>query len=307
MIDLAILLQALVPVASVFGGRGVIINNHTQDGESIRRQLEALHRSFEFIGLDDIGYRCSSRGGKPFCVITFDDGKKINVDAGDALYRAGVPAVFYVCTDFISGRQPLWFDELELVARASPSAVQEFGLSDPKVLKMEVLQSRLEAAKARYSLAAKLSDPRIGAMAWDDVKDLSAKGFAIGAHGRRHAILTNETIEAARVEIEDSIDTVTRMTGKRCETFAFPNGSFSESLVDIARSAGASTVLTTEPIWVTPPRCANGLLPRIQLHEKQSGRVMLAKLLSARPGMLLGDPNGTGRQYWLRNGRVRLR
>jgi peptidoglycan/xylan/chitin deacetylase (PgdA/CDA1 family) len=300
VIDPAFLLRAIVSVTSVLGGRGVIINNHTQDGESMRKQLEVLHRSFEFVSLDDIPRHRSAPLRKPFCVITFDDGKKINVDAADALYRAGVPAAFYVCTDFIGGRKPLWFDELELVARAAPNAIQELGLAEPKCLAMDVLQARLTAAKNRYSLAADVSDPRIGAMDWDDVKVLSDKGFVIGAHGRRHAILTNERVETAREEIEDSIDTVTRMIGKPCDTFAFPNGNFSESLVAVARSAGARTVLTTEPTWVTRPRCASGLLPRIQLHEKQSGGVMLAKLLAARPGFLLADPNGTGRQYRLR-------
>src|SRR5438067_734889 len=82
---------------------GVIINEHTLTAEQTRRHVEALGRWFDFIDLDELPRRLANPGQRPFCLLTFDDGKRSNAtQTAPELARLGVPAVFYVTTEFLN-------------------------------------------------------------------------------------------------------------------------------------------------------------------------------------------------------------
>lgn len=294
---LKLMLEQALKASRAFGASGLIINNHTQDGEAIRKQIDALGRVFRFVDIQDIPGEAAKAERKPWCVISFDDGKKINVQAAEVLHRSGVPACFFVCTEFIGNSQPLWFDDLETLRRHEPAVIRRHGLEDAKKLPFGILRTRLNQAKAELGVQAPLSDPTVAPMSWDDVRALSERGFTFGAHGLSHAILTNESAEDADSEVHDSIATLGKQLGRPCLSFAFPNGNFTPRLIEVAQSAGAQFIVTTEPVWVPRGRAMPAPLPRIQLHPKQGPEQMLLKLLAARPGLVLRDPNGTGRQY----------
>ncbi len=291
--------QVLLRLGTRGGRGGVIINNHTQDGRDIRRQIEILGPYFQFVDLSEItGYSSTTqKGSRPFCLFTFDDGKKINLDAARELFKSGIPAVFYLVTDFVGGDRALWFDELHALGSTSPEAVREFDLETPKSLPMDTLRRRLDKATRKYPARADLNDPRKAPLTWDDVGALAAQGFVIGAHTARHSILTNEQPERARLEIERSIRKVSVMLGTECTTFAFPNGNFTDELVAYARSCGVTSMMTTEPAWVASKYDLEGLLPRIQLFENQTEAKMLTKLNVSRLGFVLANPDGTRRAY----------
>jgi len=127
---------------------------------------------------------------------------------------------------------------------------------------------------------------------------LAQDGFTIGAHGLRHAILTNESTEAAQDEIRLSIAKVREAIGT-CDTFAFPNGNYTRDLAQYALECGAHSVMTTDPTWVSPS-CPVWRLPRIQLFPGFSpARIQLKLALAAFPGVL-ASPDGTGRRYTLK-------
>lgn len=285
--------EALAAVA----GQGVVINNHTQDGDQIRSQVQTLGRIFDFVELKDLQELRRKKRAKPFCVITFDDGKKVNLDAADVLREHGVPATFFVCSDFIGGSQLLWFDELASLLMVDKGVAERFGLSKPKSLPFAVIRARLDEARESIGVEVDASDPRMAPMSWDEVRTLARNGFSIGAHGKTHAILTNETESEGIADIRDSMARVEQELGDACESFAFPNGNYNVKLASVAFEAGAQFVFTTEPTWVHQRRSFTAVLPRIQLHEKHRPAKMKTKLLAARAGFILRDPNGTGRRY----------
>ena len=95
-------------------GGGVIVCGHTLTAEQTRFQVETLARWFDFIHHDELPARLSRPRGRPFCLLTFDDGKRSNAtELAPALERLGVPAAFYVVTRVLSGSRPLWFDRPE--------------------------------------------------------------------------------------------------------------------------------------------------------------------------------------------------
>ena len=276
---------------------GVIINEHTLTAEQTRRHVEVLGRWFDFIHHDDLPRRLAQPGKRPFCLLTFDDGKRSNaIEAAPELGRLGVPAVFYVTTEFLSTGAPLWFDRQRALVSALGHCPAGLELETLKQLPFVALNERLDQACARFEIKPDMESEDVRPMSWEDARGLSRRGFSIGAHGVTHAILTREPRKKACGEIELSLAIVSSELGVPCDTFAFPNGNHDAELAKHALHCGARTVMTTEPMW-TDARSALWRLPRIQLFgEFDRTRIELKIALAAMRGVL-ANPDGTGRAY----------
>lgn len=295
------MLNSLSDLILSIGGRikngGVVINNHTQNGKQIRMQVETLGRYFDFIHHDELLSRLTQRKSKPFCLFTFDDGKKINaIETAPEMERLGVPGVFFVATEFLYHNIPLWFDVQEGLKKklgALPADLELFAL---KQLPFAELKERIEKACNEYGVTVDMSNACIAPMSWDDARTLKNKGFTIGAHTTWHSILTNEPINTALTDIEHSINTVTKEIGSPCQSFAFANGNYTPYLAQHAMNCGVKTVMTTEPMWAKETFPA-WKLPRIQMHNYYNNKHVILKVVAAMPGVLLKNNDGTGRRY----------
>lgn len=276
---------------------GVIVNEHVLTGEQTRRHVEILGRWFDFIHLNDLPERINRRNKKPFCLLTFDDGKRSNATvAAPELERLGVPAVFFLVTGSLGSETPFWFDRYDAL-RTKLGAVP-FGLN-PKVHKQlpyDLLGERVERACLQYGVDAEMSNDDIRTMTWEEARNLHRSGFSIGAHGVTHAILPREPRAAAFKNISESIAKVSAEIGEPCTSFAFPNGNYTAELAKHAMHCGARMVMTTEPTWVdqTFPLWR---LPRVQLFGIDSRGKMELKTAVAATGRILANPDGTGRIY----------
>ena len=287
----------LMAIACRLKRGGVIINGHTLTRAQTRLHVETLGRWFEFIHLADLPRCVSRRAKRPFCLLTFDDGKRSNfTEIAPELERQGVPAVFYVTTDALSTGSLLWFDRRAQLVNALGRCPAGLELDTLKQLPFKVLSERLDNACAHYGFTPASESDDFRPMTWDEARSLARRGFSIGAHGRTHAILTRETTANALAEIEDSLAAVSAELGAPCNTFAFPNGNHTAELAQHALRCGASTVMTTEPAWVGRESCL-GRLPRIQLFgEFARPRMELKVAVGALRGML-PNPDGSGRTY----------
>jgi peptidoglycan/xylan/chitin deacetylase (PgdA/CDA1 family) len=278
---------------------GIIINEHTLTEAQTRFHVEVLSRWFDFISLPDLPARLRRPARKPFCLLTFDDGKRSNFsNAAPELERLGIPAVFYVPTDFLSNGSTLWFDRRNQLVSALGFCPIELETERLKRLPFEVVTERLQSWSEKYKFTDPIEDDDIRAMSWDEARSLRRRGFAFGAHGVTHAILTREAERRAFTEIEQSMDAVSRELGVRCDTFAFPNGNGSRDLARHAVKCGAATVMTTAPMWVSQntPLCC---LPRLQLFGSFSQAKIEIKIALAALRGALANPDGSGRRYRL--------
>lgn len=276
---------------------GVIINGHTLTRTQTRLQLEVLARWFDFIRLEDLPRRLACPATRPFCLLTFDDGKRNNfTEIAPELERRDVPAVFYVTTEAVSTGTCLWFDRRDQLVRGLGRCPAGLELDTLKKLPFKLLMERLDHACARYGYTPGNEPDDLRPMSWDEARSLARRGFSIGAHGQTHAILTRETKERAFVEIDESLAKVSLEMGAPCRTLAFPNGNYSPELAQYALGCGATTVMTTEPMWADH-LSACWRLPRIQLFgEFTQTRIELKLALAALRGVL-ANPDGSGRKY----------
>jgi peptidoglycan/xylan/chitin deacetylase (PgdA/CDA1 family) len=293
----SILFRVLYQVRSR-NARGIIINNHALSARQTERMVEILGKSFEFIPVHEVASRVEGpRGPRPFCVMTFDDGRRSNAtEAAPQLLRLGVPAAFYLTTSFVDGGKPLWFDRYFALKKALGQLPGSLSLPVLKQLPLKVLEERLE----RYSEQVKLEfDPgadHLSPMTWDQARWLASQGFTVGAHAVDHSVLTRESWDTAASSIRESMSIVNSRLGRGCESFAFPNGNYTASLCQLARSLGATTVMTTDPMWVTSGADL-WRLPRIQLFPHQTGVKITLKVSLALANGALTNPDGTGRAY----------
>jgi len=281
---------------------GVIVNEHVLDREQTRRHVDVLSRSFDFIQLNfiqlnDLPSQRYRRGKKPFCLLTFDDGKRSNATAvAPELERLGVPAVFFVVSGSLDDQAPLWFDRYRALQQELGAAPNGLSLPVLKQLPYALLIERIERACSQYGIDANLRDDNVGLMSWEQVRQLHRRGFSIGAHGHTHTILTRENKAAAFESIERSIAKVSDETGEPCPSFAFPNGNYTAELAQHAIRCGAKTVMTTEPTWVDQSfsLCR---LPRLQMFGDDSPGKIRLKAAVAAAGLILKNPDGTGRLH----------
>ena len=249
-----------------------------------RRDLSFLQRFYRVLGYDELERArggVSGINGKPSVVITFDDGL---VECHDVvrplLLECGVPAIFFVTTDFLDNRRLFYRQKVALcIDRYSRLSVQESILARSEIARYfnaeidsdQRLVSRLRAATWNEEPAIDATCDRLGIdtdaylrtarpyLTVAQVRALASDGFTIGAHGTSHQRLGTMTEADARAEIIAACDAVSRMVPAGRVPFAFPfNGrGVKRDLMRAVREANPqvglffdSTELASEPEFV---------------------------------------------------------
>lgn len=294
---LSVLARAAMAAAARLRAGGLIVNEHTLTPEQMRLHVEALGRWFDFIALEDLPARLLRPGKRPFCLLTFDDGHRSNATmAAPELERLGVPAVFFVTTGFMSTPEQHWFSLYAALGRKLGSLPPSLSPRAVKQLPHDMLRARLERVCREHGVVPDPEDEHATSMSWDQARALRRKGFAIGAHGYTHAVMTRETRADARANIARSIEEVTRELGEPCASFAFPNGNYTADLALHAQSRGARFVFTAEPTWADAD-FPLWRLPRVQLFSDHDAPRIDLKVAVSALGRFVPNGDGTGTLY----------
>ena len=104
---------------------------------------------------------------------------------------------------------------------------------------------------------------------WDEVRRAAKRGATFGPHTVTHPILSLETEEVCRWEIEESYRRLRQETDACVPVFCYPNGeprAFGRRELDVAQRAGFRGALTTVPDYATS-QCVRpwGVLGRFAL------------------------------------------
>lgn len=264
-------------------------------------------RGFELIGLDHVPERLAApANGRPFAVLTFDDGYRDNVEqARPVLARHGAPWTLFVTTDFADGRGRLWWIELEraiarldavrlssgpvLPARtpAQKSAAFEtvyriLRAGPEEILLEEIARLCREAGFAAGSLASALC------LGWDALRDLARDpGVTIGAHTLSHPMLAKHGAAFAEREIAESRARIEAELGRPVRHLSYPVGDPTSAGIrefGMARHLGFTTAVTTRPGHLFAEHAEHcHALPRVSVNGLHQTDAALASLLSGVP------------------------
>lgn len=232
-----------------------------------QQHLQHLTSNFTLLTLTDALDKLSSGTLPPnAAVMTFDDGYENNASiALPMLQQFGVPATFYIATDFLNGGA-MWNDKvLEAVRRWSGKSIQttiagqdyKLAISDDesrsraggellKIFKYLPLAQRSDAVD---KFAGSLIEDLTYMMSDAQVRDLFDAGMEIGGHTCSHPILASLPESLAYQQIVTNKSYLEGIVGQPLTSFAYPNGKprkdYTAETVDLVRRAGYQYAVST--------------------------------------------------------------
>jgi peptidoglycan/xylan/chitin deacetylase (PgdA/CDA1 family) len=245
------------------------------------RQVEELGKSYAFISHDDLKAFVQSDAlpQRKYCLLTFDDGLKEQMEAFALLSAKGVPSVYYVPTNPLATATVLdvhkmhyirtRFTDDELFAMMDSAYDISQHDFDHASLATQYRYDTTVAKKVKYFLNFEMEvsekeqfidrifsplveDESAFAkelyMNADDLRTLARAG-ALGSHGATHRPLARMTAEEARRDIAQSLCFLKSHTGSKVSSFSYPYGgttAVAEHLGDILQENGVTFAFTME-------------------------------------------------------------
>lgn len=211
--------------------------------KKFRKDLDFLLRYFEPVGLEELkSGTLGTRRGKPSMFLSFDDGlSEIYHVVAPVLIAKGIPAAFFLNTDFIDNRElfyryksSLLIDRFESInfssavterlrnqyhlASSSRKCVLEF-LLELSYENRRVFDEVAELVELDFKTFLKVKKPY---MSLDQIKELSERGFYIGAHSKDHPQFGQLLPEEQLSQYQESMDFIQKELSLPYGIFSFP-------------------------------------------------------------------------------------
>lgn len=232
--------------------------------------LEYVANRFQVVTLHELVSRLAER--RPLAAITFDDGWRDNYDLGFAvLNELNLPATVFLTAGKIGSSEPFWQQTLgerfRLANEANDSAdvatlrsvldVPEKTSLNPTGYRQTVLhwkrlspRDRRERIRRLLAVSADQSEgPRRFLSAWE-IREMRNAGIEFGSHTVSHQLLAGCQPDDLQHELADSKAQIEDLVKEPVDSIAYPNGSFSESVVRTARAIGYQIGCTIYPARV---------------------------------------------------------
>lgn len=235
-------------------------------------QLSVIGENYQFISQDDL-VKHLGNGVFPegnFCLITFDDGLKEQVNAFKWLQSMKIPAVFYIpvmplvesrvldvhklhfiranrsdmfLLDFLKNNIDYSFSELDFAL-----AKDQYKYDDEQAREVKFQLNFKLSLDVKKSVTERLfseicSDEESFVKSYymneDELKTISEAGM-LGSHGYSHVPLTSAA--DPKMEITHSLDYLENLTQKPVLSFSYPYGSKSAVNENVSRLFGQTNV-----------------------------------------------------------------
>jgi peptidoglycan/xylan/chitin deacetylase (PgdA/CDA1 family) len=231
-------------------------------------QMEFLATNFRPERLGTLLRMCREKREIPAgsVAVTFDDGFLDNYSVAYPILRKhGVPATFFVTTDFVEKNQPIWFEIVAFAFLTLPVGSIRHPLGQQALPSRPAREARLQELRQvllrlkeaqdaeRVSYLAYLMtlvDTAAlnaawkkfgGAMRWEHLAEVAKNNIEIGSHTVSHPILSRTTEPIMTMELGESKRKLEAVIGKPVDILAYPVGGeahFSADVVRVAKEAG---------------------------------------------------------------------
>lgn len=232
------------------------------DATRFKAQVELVRSRFRVITIaETLRVLAAGQPTEPLALITFDDGYRDNFTTAFPILRElGVPATFFLPTDFIGTSKIQWWDEIawlvrhtgvdEIAVSFTPHPIRvrrdQIGLTIRRVLtafKRAPSSGEQKLAELRTALRASMPQSVIEQlfMSWDEARQMRAGGMDIGSHSHSHRILAHLSLEEQASELRNSKAILERELGETVPSIAYPVGahdSFTRDTERLANDAG---------------------------------------------------------------------
>lgn len=222
-------------------------------------------KRLEFISINEVPERMANqRKGKPFGVITFDDGYEDNYTyAYPILKKLNIPFVIYVSAGLVNDHEPIWNYPLiierivkkndELIIGGKKYVCQTLEQKNDTFLKLKGLLFTLSYAQLQEEFkrlfAEYLTDDVFpqNTLTWEQIEELSNDPLCtIGSHTMSHCRLTITDNKSLQYELGESKAILEQHIGKPIEHLSYPYGwktDVSAEAIAFAQQIGYKTAL----------------------------------------------------------------
>lgn len=197
VLDLLGAFSAPCPGVHILNGHRVLSE---QEPETFKHMLEQLSQHVTFVRIEDAVQMIAKhqQSSTPVVAFTFDDGFSECYDVfAPVLENYGINAAFFINPNYVDGDKD-YIDKFNNNIVLTPNKLP---------------------------------------MRWKQIKELSERGFVIGAHTMDHRMVNFDDEWELRFQIEKCKATIEEKLNKACEYFAFPYGKLTHAslkAVDIA-------------------------------------------------------------------------
>lgn len=204
-----------------------------------------LENGYHFISPNDILTGLPATGR--FAMATFDDGYFNNRLVLPVLREFEIPAVFFISTNHVETGQCFWWDVIhrERTRQGVPRKFISTEMSSLKQRTHESIESylRVQFGDASLDPIGDIDRPLTPA----ELAEFSQEPYVhLGNHTSDHAILTNYSPAGIDTQITTAQDAIEQMTGLRPTMISYPNGNYSEAVIQASLRAGLTQGITVE-------------------------------------------------------------
>jgi len=207
-----------------------------------QKQIQCISKQWPIISFNDL--KQQQRDGKskaPLQVLlSFDDGYYDHFEyVFPWLKEHNIPATFFVCTDAIGEKYPLWDWYLyeKLKGRFTERQIQNFIFKYKKLMASE----RHKKILMEFGINVYHAFEQERCMSWDEIRIMAKGGMTLGSHGCSHSSLAGTSFRISVQEIQESKIKIEENIGQKCGVFAFPYGArddFNNTLLEVVYRAG---------------------------------------------------------------------
>lgn len=197
--------------------------------------------------------------------ISFDDGKRSNLDLLPICEKYNAPITVFVATEPLSSGNYWW-----------EYAVRKLGR--PKMLELKKLpEKEFYAQLAEIKKGMELERTSMTA---DELKQFSKHPLVtIQSHTVNHPVLTTSTDETLKMEVTESKKYLENFLGKTIDVFSYPNGNVGKREICALKAAGYRYAFTTKADEIDPANYNSYLLPRMAMNTNGGKYDNLSKMM----------------------------
>lgn len=240
------------------------------------------------------------------CLVTFDDGWRDNyTNALKILKKYKVPALIFICTDYVGTDKTFWYEELANTLMNIPENVNintivaeldmwpVFVITKLKKALKSSLKTRRSHINSLIEVLKQFEEEKIRTLnralqklliktgvkesstptvlTWEEVEEMSHHDIYFASHTKSHSILTLIDADMVIEELRASKQIIENKTRSKIDLLSYPNGDYNENIMDIAKEAGYIAAFTTTPGINYPHEMGKSLrLKRKHIHEYSS-------------------------------------
>ena len=213
--------QFIIPFYHIVSDEDCLHVKHLYSYKGVKafeRDIDYLAKEYEPIAATDLPAVLAGKyKGKKIMLLTFDDGlREMSEIVAPILLRKGIPAIFFLNTDYIDNRGLMFRYKVSLLI----DTYLKKGIDKTPLLNIRSI-AELEKEKSLVDFNAYLRSHR-PYMTSLQIISLITQGFAVGSHSKSHPYYEDIGIEKQLSETLDSLAILKRDFGIEQKLFAFP-------------------------------------------------------------------------------------